>query len=92
MSDIAPLGRPDALPPAYNGRSAGDPGETAATGGSSRGSDRVELSAAARQASTHPPMRMELVAAVKDQIQQGTYLTADKVDLAATRLASALGA
>ena len=51
--------------------------------------DRLELSGASQYLSVlkkQSGVRADLVASVRDQIEKGTYLTEDKLDVAASRL------
>lgn len=56
-----------------------------------RGTDRVEVSDAARQAAEdQSPVRLNLVQRIREQIASGTYETEDKVAIAAHEFAKAL--
>ncbi len=56
-----------------------------------RGTDRVEVSDAARQAAEdQSPVRLNLVQRIREQIASGTYETEDKVAIAAHEFARAL--
>lgn len=63
--------------------------EAAATNTIRRGSDRVDLSASARlinKLKNGGPVRNELVAQVRSQIENGSYNTPDKIDAAINEL------
>jgi negative regulator of flagellin synthesis FlgM len=72
---------------AAQARKSEDKNKPAVKGGLNQGSDRVEISRAARDIKTHmdalkqsPAMREELVADIKKRVQQGTYLpSAEKI-------------
>ncbi|MEM1446521.1 MAG: flagellar biosynthesis anti-sigma factor FlgM [Planctomycetota bacterium] len=80
MSDISPVSRtyaPDFAAPT----SAGKVAQTPAV---SRGRDEVSLSDSAKvlAAAKENPIREDLVARVKAEIEAGTYVTNDKIDAA----------
>jgi anti-sigma28 factor (negative regulator of flagellin synthesis) len=63
------------------------PGETSGA----RGTDRVEVSDAARQAAEdQSPVRLNLVQRIREQIASGTYETDDKIAIASHEMAKAL--
>jgi anti-sigma28 factor (negative regulator of flagellin synthesis) len=73
-----PLSAPHRLTPSH-----------AASGGYSAGVDQLDISPEAdfvAQARELPEIREERVAALRAQIQSGTYETADKLDVALSRL------
>ncbi len=47
-----------------------------------RGTDQVEFSAAARQAATDSPVRLDLVTRIREEIAAGTYDSPSRVTLA----------
>jgi negative regulator of flagellin synthesis FlgM len=64
-------------------------GQAAGRAGSTRGSDRVEISPAAEaavRAAESGEVRHSLVNQIRDQIAAGTYETPDKLDIALDRL------
>ncbi len=80
MSEIAPIGQPNASILGRTGR-VNRPDSTNAA--PSRISDRVELSPTARLLSKLkdlPDVRQDLVSRVRAEIANGTYDTPDKVD------------
>lgn len=90
MTDISPIGRPQATGYSRSGRAvrAGD-GSTAPV----RGSDRVEVSSAARflsQLRQLPDVRQNLVDRVRAQIADGSYETQDKIDATVDAMAGEL--
>ncbi len=95
MSDIAPIApanadRPDPLSHAAPTRPGADVGRTRP---SDRPSDRVELSDRARYLSKMaelPPVRSDLVDAVRRQIARGTYDSTDRLEEAIRNLAEDL--
>lgn len=91
MSDIAPINGPNPL--GLNG-STGRSNHTATpTATPDRGSDRVELSDASVYLSKlkeQPAIRESLVARVRSEIADGTYLTEAKLDDAVEALAEDL--
>ena len=87
MSDIAPIGRPDA--PALNRTPRANPAKTT-TSAPTRSSDQVELSTAARMLSKLaelPDVRQNLIDQVRTQIADGTYETPQKIDTAIDHMA-----
>jgi anti-sigma28 factor (negative regulator of flagellin synthesis) len=65
------------------------PSQAASGGYSSGGVDQLDISPEAdfvAQARELPEIREDRVAAIKAQIQSGTYETADKLDMALSRL------
>ena len=80
MTDVSPISRPAAptLAPGAHAR-----GASASSEAPTRGSDRVELSAASQyfaKLAALPEVRMDLVNRVKQQIKADTYETSEKVD------------
>ena len=86
MSDVPPIGRP--VPPAM-GRSNTPHQPAHPTSSQNRGRDQVELSRTAQLLSKiHelPDMRQDLIARVREQIQNGTYETPEKLEVAVQKL------
>ena len=87
MSDIAPIGRPNAAtlsPASVNGRSVETTPQQAG-----RGNDKVELSSTARylaKLAEVPDVREDLVNSVRGQLAKGTYESPEKLDTAVERL------
>jgi len=80
MSDIAPIGRPNPAAFTRNNRVNNVDGQST---GTTRGSDSVELSSAARflgKLKELPDIRQDLVDRVRSEIEQGNYDTEEKVD------------
>ena len=97
MSDIAPLGRPDPTGPISYDASA-RPRRAAATpaAGLARGTDRVDVSPEAREATLVArlkdlPVRSELVESARAAIANGTYETEDRLDAAIDAILEDLG-
>ena len=81
MADITPIGRPNGA--TLNPSARANKPQAAETGGSTRGDDSVEFSAAAQllsKLSELPDVRQDLVDRVRSEIAAGTYDTDDKVD------------
>jgi negative regulator of flagellin synthesis FlgM len=65
------------------------PAQSASDGYSTRGVDQLDISPEAdfvAQARDLPDIREDRVAAIRAQIQNGTYETADKLDVALSRM------
>lgn len=87
MSDIAPIGRSSAA--AYNPALNGSPRETSPAASPKRQGDAVSFSPAARylaKLAETPDVREDLVASVKASIEQGSYESDEKLDVAVSRL------
>jgi negative regulator of flagellin synthesis FlgM len=86
MSDVSPIQRPN--PPTL-ARAARPQSATAMTEAPTRGSDRVEFSAASQylaKLAALPPVRQGLVERVQQQINDGTYESTEKIDAAIENL------
>ena len=91
MSDIAPIGRPQAASLARNGQSA--PSAAADAEPARAGGDKVEVSSIARYLNllaSLPDVRQELVDRVRGEIEAGTYETPDKIETTVDELAEDL--
>jgi negative regulator of flagellin synthesis FlgM len=92
MSEIPPLGQSQPALARIAARKAAQAQQQAQT---PRGSDRVEVSTAARllsQLHQVPEVREDLVAEVRAQIEQGTYETPEKIDITIDKLLNDLNA
>jgi negative regulator of flagellin synthesis FlgM len=70
------------------------PADAAAGGASSSGVDELDISSEAdfvSQARDLPEIREDRVAQIRDQIRSGTYETAEKLDVALSRLLDEIG-
>jgi len=85
------LGRPDQITRSGADQTSRRIGDSSS---SARATDQVELSDAARQAAENspssPPVRLNLVQRVREQIANGTYETPSKIALASHELTRAL--
>ncbi|BAM02487.1 flagellar biosynthesis anti-sigma factor FlgM [Phycisphaera mikurensis] len=88
MSDFAPIGRPDpAGPVSYDAAAKPRRVNDATPAGVTRGADRVDVSAEAREATLTArlkdlPVREDLVAEARRQIAEGTYDSEDRIEQA----------
>ncbi|MBA4039756.1 MAG: hypothetical protein C0468_05480 [Planctomyces sp.] len=76
---------PEPLTPARSGQGRARAGSVD-TQGQPRGVDSVELSSESRRLAQTTPARDELVRSVRAAIESDTYVTQDKIDIAAERL------
>ena len=80
MSEISPVGQPNAVPVGGKGASPSAKGQAPAA---PRGADEIELSVQAQllsRLSELPDVRQELVDRVRSEIEAGTYDTPDKIE------------
>ena len=97
MSDIAPLGRPDPTGPvSYDASARPRRVNGTSAAGVTRGTDRIDVSPEAREATLVAklkdlPVRADLVEAARAFIASGTYDTDDRVDAAIDAILEDLG-
>ncbi|MEX0655793.1 MAG: flagellar biosynthesis anti-sigma factor FlgM [Phycisphaeraceae bacterium] len=94
MSDIGPIGRPNAGNFGHNNRIPASYTNGTPTPPALRAGDKVQLSDTARllsQLNDLPDIRQDLIDRVKAEIANGTYETPEKLDSAISNMLDELG-